>query len=63
MRYGFWVIYAKLFFDEYEVVDDEVSNPFELIRLETAFVFIPIEEVLADGLTKLFNVIQKYLLD
>ena len=49
----------KLFLDKYEVADNEVSDPLELIGFETALVLVPRAQVLTDTFAVLFDVIEE----
>ena len=56
------VINLQLFFNEYKVANDEVSNPLKLVRFETVFMFVPSTQVLTDTLTEFLNMVKKNLL-
>ena len=49
----------KLFLDKYEVVDNKISDPLELIGFETALVLVPRAQVLTDTFAVFFNVVEK----
>ena len=62
MADGVWLVYTEIALDEHQVADDVVSDPLELIPLETVFCVVPLAPVLATDLTDLLDVGQDELL-